>query len=122
METAILLTNNKKMQQLNLEFLKKNSPTNILSFPDIAINRYEILELSSKKEYICIGDIAMGYEIIQSEATERNIEMIDHFTHLLIHGILHLIGYDHQIQEEEKEMMALEIEILRSLNIKSPYL
>jgi probable rRNA maturation factor len=116
-EVAILLTNDSQMQKLNLEFLKKDSPTNVLSFPDCELNKNDL----PNKEYFYIGDIALGFETVKNEAENGNISIYDHFVHLLIHGILHLIGYDHIVEDEEKEMMELEIKILNKFDIKSPY-
>jgi len=121
LEIAVLLTNDEKMQQLNDEFRDKNKPTNVLSFPDVEIKPHELLEFLDAKEYIYIGDIAVGYDVIKLEAIEAGITMRDHFTHMLVHGILHLIGYDHMNDKDEKEMMDLEIRILQRLGIDSPY-
>jgi len=120
-EIAALLTNDEKMQELNSEFRDKNKPTNVLSFPDVEIKPHDLLEFLGAKEYIYIGDIAIGYDIVKLEAIEANITMHDHFVHLLVHGILHLIGYDHMNDKDEKEMMDLEIRILKTLTIDSPY-
>ena len=120
-EIAVLLTNNDKMQALNKEFRGKNKPTNTLSFPDVEIKPQDLLEFLQSKEYIYAGDIAIGYNILKLEAIEAGIDIKDHFTHLLIHSVLHLIGYDHMKQDEAKEMMDLEVEILKTFNIASPY-
>ena len=121
LEIAVLLTNDEKMQQLNGEFRDKNKPTNVLSFPDVEIKPNDLLEFLESKEYIYIGDIAIGYDIVKLEAIDANVTMRDHFIHLLVHGILHVIGYDHMNDMDEKEMMDLEIQILQKLEIASPY-
>lgn len=121
LEIAVLLTNNNRMQELNAEFRDKNKPTNVLSFPDAEIKSNDLLEFLHSKEYIYVGDIAIGYDIIKAEALEAGIDMKDHFTHLLIHGMLHLIGYDHVHKDEAEEMMDLEIRILKEFGIASPY-
>lgn len=120
-EVALLLTNNAKMQEFNAEFRKQNKPTNVLSFPDVEINPSELLEFLSNREYIYAGDIAMGYDIILEEALDMNIEIENHFVHLLVHGFLHLFGYDHTKEEDSERMKDLEIKILDQLGIKSPY-
>ncbi|MGV2431929.1 MAG UNVERIFIED_CONTAM: rRNA maturation RNase YbeY [Rickettsiaceae bacterium] len=109
------------MQELNREFRDKNKPTNVLSFPDTIFNRNDLLELSSKKEYIYLGDVALGYDTIKLEATELNIPIYEHVTHLIVHSVLHLLGYDHEEESEEEEMMRLEIDLLKKLSIESPY-
>jgi probable rRNA maturation factor len=120
-EVAVLLTNDSQMQKLNWEFLKKDKPTNVLSFPDHEVNKQSLFEPCGYKEHIYIGDIALGFETVKTEAETTNINIYDHFVHLLIHGLLHLLGYDHIIEDEEREMMELEIKFLHDLGIKSPY-
>jgi probable rRNA maturation factor len=120
-EVVLVLTNNDKMQQLNYEFLGKNKPTNVLSFPDVEIKTNDLLEFMHLRDYIYLGDIVMGYNVIKAEAEEANITMREHFIHLLVHGVLHLMGYDHIIDRDAEKMMTIEVEILRALNITSPY-
>ena len=120
-EIAVLLTHDEKMQELNGEFRDKNQPTNVLSFPDAEIKPADLLEFLTSKEYIYIGDIAVGYDIVKSEAIDAGINMQDHFVHLIVHGVLHLIGYDHMNDKDAKEMMDFEVLILKGLGVKSPY-
>ena len=112
----LLLTNNAELQELNSRFRAKNVPTNVLSFPQI-IDKTLFLK---KKEQI-LGDIAISYEKILEESREFGIDFFDRATHLLVHGILHLLGFDH-IQEKERETMEnLEIKILKFVGIDDPY-
>lgn len=120
-EIALLLTDNEKMRKLNHEFRAQNKPTNVLSFPDVEIKSKDLLEFLHMKDYIYVGDIAMGYDKVKAEAGDGNIEMSDHFVHLLVHGVLHLVGYDHMEESEAKEMMDLEVQILKKFGILSPY-
>ena len=121
-ELALMLTNDDHIRRLNKEFRKKDKPTNVLSFPDSKINPKDLLEIGHNKEYIHIGDIACSYETIGRESKEYGLEFRDHFAHMFIHGILHLLGYDHELSEEdEKEMINKEINLLDKLSIKSPY-
>jgi probable rRNA maturation factor len=120
-EVALMLTNDEHMQKLNNEFRGKNKPTNVLSFPDREFNRDDLLELCNKKDYIYLGDVALGYDTVKFESDERNIPIYEHITHLIVHSILHLLGYDHEEAMEAEEMMCLEIAFLKSLSIKSPY-
>jgi len=120
-ELSILLTDNAKISELNKEFRGKNKPTNVLSFPDMQINWREIVEFPVDNEYMYLGDIAFGYQIIADEALDKHISFEDHFKHLLIHAILHLIGYDHVEEEDAKAMENLEIDILHHFGISSPY-
>jgi probable rRNA maturation factor len=121
-ELSILLTNDNRMQQLNQEFRNKNSATNVLSFPDVDINFRRILEFEPNLDYMYLGDIAFSFETIFKEAKEKNLIFLDHFKHLLLHSILHLLGYDHNNDEETEIMQNIEINILQQLSIKSPYL
>ena len=107
-ELSILLTNDGHIQQLNRDFRDKDKPTNVLSFPD------------GEDGYL--GDIAIAYETIKREAEEQEKEIHHHFIHMLVHGLLHLKGYDHETDEEAEEMEALEIKILADMGIKNPYI
>ena len=120
-ELSVLCTSNDRMQLLNDEFRSKNKPTNVLSFPDTYINPKSALAFAPSEDYIYLGDIAFGLEIITQEALEQSKSFQDHFTHLLIHGILHLLGFDHDDTEDAHTMQHLEIEILRAMSIASPY-
>jgi probable rRNA maturation factor len=120
-ELSVLLTEDKKMAELNNQFRNKNKATNVLSFPDIEINWRRILEFKTNSEYIYLGDIAFGYETIEKEAEEKSISFQDHFRHLLVHSILHLIGYDHIDDEDAEAMENIEVEILDGFGINSPY-
>lgn len=105
---SILLTNDDHIQQLNRDFRNKDKPTNVLSFPD------------GEDDYL--GDIAVAFETIKREAEEQNKTIHHHFIHMLVHGVLHLKGYDHESDEEAEEMEALEIKILADMGIKNPYI
>lgn len=121
-ELALKLTSDDDIQKLNQEFRGKNKPTNVLSFPDHDINPKDLLEIPSDKAYIHIGDIACSYQTIKRESEEYGVSLKDHFAHMFVHGILHLLGYDHELsQEDEKEMIEKEILLLSKLSIKSPY-
>jgi len=121
LELSILLTHDTKIKSLNNEFRGKDKATNILSFPDMEIDWQRIVEFEIDPEYMYLGDIACSYQTIAKEATLKEISFQDHFTHLIIHAILHLIGYDHMDDEEASAMEAIEIEVLDSFGIASPY-
>ena len=120
-ELSILLTNNEAMKKLNQEFRQNNKPTNVLSFPDIEIDWRKIVEFQPEANYMYLGDISFGYDIIKSEALDKDIDFQDHFIHLATHAILHLLGYDHITEEEAIVMENIEIEMMKILGIKSPY-
>ncbi|MGC0371449.1 MAG: hypothetical protein DGJ47_000138 [Rickettsiaceae bacterium] len=117
-ELSVLLTNNEEIRALNKEFRNKNKPTNVLSFPEYEDKLYD---LEDAEENIFLGDIAFALEKIEQEAEENSVNFIDHFTHLTIHAILHLLGHDHMNDHDAELMESLEIEILEQYNIKSPY-
>ncbi len=100
-EFSILLTNNKKMQSLNLKFRKKNIITDVLSFP---------VKIKDKKK-LYVGDIAISYEIIQKRSIQTNFFL--EFDKMWIHGYLHLIGYDHIKYNDFKKMLKKEKLILK---------
>ncbi len=120
-ELSILLAGNKQMQSLNGQFRKKDKATNVLSFPDVEIDWRKIVEFTPDNDYMYLGDIAFGYEVIALEAKNKLISFQDHFKHLVIHAILHLIGYDHIKDDDAEAMESIEIEILEAISIKSPY-
>lgn len=113
------LSNNREVQRLNAEFRGKNKPTNVLSFANIDDD--EFMEELEEAEEIELGDIIVALETLEEEAGQKGITLKDHFAHLLVHGILHLFGYDHQNDEDADEMEAIEVEILNVLNIDNPY-
>ncbi len=111
---TLRLTDPEEMQTLNREFRGKDKPTNVLSFP------FEMPESITLPEWV-LGDIAICPEIVMSEAIEQKKSYDDHFAHMVIHGILHLLGYDHEQDDEAVIMEALEIKILEKMGIHNPY-
>ncbi|MCC8417859.1 MAG: rRNA maturation RNase YbeY [Rickettsia endosymbiont of Bryobia graminum] len=120
-ELSILLTANEEMLKLNKQFRGKDKATNVLSFPDIELDFRHLLEFVPDIDYMYLGDIAFGYETMYEEVISQNKNFENHFIHLLVHSILHLLGFDHQDDEEAEVMEKLEIEILNDFAIASPY-
>jgi probable rRNA maturation factor len=116
-EISVLLTDSKRMHALNKQFRQKDKPTNVLSFP------FEDDEDIDEDEEgsLYLGDVAFGYDIIEQESKDKGISFLNHFTHLIVHSTLHLLGYDHETEDDAYEMEDLEIEILSTFNIKNPY-
>ena len=112
-EICLYLTGDKKIQELNLDYRGKDKPTNVLSFEGD-------LEFS-ETEPVLLGSIAIAYEYSFNEAESVKISFKDHLTHLFIHGMLHLLGYDHIYDEDFEKMKELEILFLEKLNISNPY-
>ena len=112
-EVGLLLTTNDRMLDLNKLYRKKDAPTNVLSFPSGSQNFDEIP--------FVLGDIAIGYSITLEESIKANLTFLNHMQHLLVHGCLHLLGFDHEKTSEADEMERIEINILKKLNIDNPY-
>ena len=112
-EIGLLLTTNDRMLDLNKLYRKKDAPTNVLSFPSGSPNFDEIP--------FVLGDIAIGYSITLEESIKANLTFLNHMQHLLVHGCLHLLGFDHEKTSEADEMERIEINILKKLNIENPY-
>lgn len=115
-EITIRLVDTKEMSELNSQYRKKTGPTNVLSFPS------EIpKEIIEQMEYVLLGDIIICPAVLDKEAHEQEKTIKAHWAHIVIHGILHLLGYDHIKEDEEKIMQALEIELLKKINFDNPY-
>jgi len=124
LELAISLVSDPQIKKINSDFRNKDKATNILSFPNLdhnLIHQEGLENLVKNSDYLCLGDIVISYDKVKSEAKKQNKSFNCHLTHLILHSILHLIGYDHEDEIQAKEMESLEIKILESLNIKNPY-
>lgn len=106
---AILLTDDTAITDLNQRFRDRDGPTNVLSFP------------SAEQTDNHLGDIALAWGVISREADARAIAVVDHLRHLVIHGYLHLQGYDHQTDDEAEQMETLERRALAGLGVADPY-
>lgn len=114
-EVSILLTDDAHQQVLNRDWRGKDKPTNVLSFPGDDVD--DVPEGAP----LLLGDIAIAFETTTLEAQEQQKTLAHHFSHLMVHGMLHLLGFDHESQDDADEMEPLEIEILAGLGIASPY-
>lgn len=121
LEISIKLSDNREVQALNAAYRDKDKPTNILSFPMVQPDILPALANSDDEEAL-LGDIILAYEICAAEAAEKQLSLGDHATHLIVHGMLHLLGYDHETGEIEAEAMeAMERSALAALRIADPY-
>lgn len=118
-EICILLTDDKEVQELNHQFRGRNKPTNVLSFPQFT--RAQLGRLKPQKPVPHLGDIALAYQYIVGEAKDNNKFLKNHVRHLIIHGLLHILGYDHETDREAHRMERLEKEILAMIGIPDPY-
>jgi probable rRNA maturation factor len=112
-EIVIRLVDDQESAELNQQYRHKQGPTNILSFPFEAPDGFDT---------DLLGDLVICTPLIALEAQQQNKQLFDHWAHITIHGVLHLLGYDHIDDAEAEEMEALEIKILSRLNINNPYL
>lgn len=112
LEVSILLTNDAAQQEINKRWRGKDSATNVLSFP-----QFEPFSPLSG----LLGDISLAYETVNTEAKKLDKSLEDHFIHLVIHGTLHLIGYDHETDADALVMEMLETEILSNMGVADPY-
>ncbi|MBI1260167.1 MAG: rRNA maturation RNase YbeY [Rhizobiales bacterium] len=110
-ELSIVLADDDFVQGLNRKWRQKDKPTNVLSFP--------AGENTGGTDHL--GDIVLAFETISREAVEQKKTMADHFSHLVVHGMLHLMGYDHEDEGEAEDMESLERDILAGLGIADPY-
>lgn len=106
---VILLTDDDAVAELNQQFRDKAGPTNVLSFP------------APPNPEAHLGDIALAYGVCAREAAEQGKPLDHHLQHLVVHGVLHLVGYDHMTDAEAGEMEALERQVLAGLGVPDPY-
>ena len=111
MAVSIVLSDDAEVQALNLNYRKKDKPTNVLSFPD-----GDVVE-----GVLQLGDIILAYDTVAGEAAAQNKPLKHHITHLVIHGVLHLLGHDHETEAEAEAMEAIEIKLLARMAIANPY-
>jgi probable rRNA maturation factor len=122
-EVALTLADDATIQRLNRDYRGKDLPTNVLSFPQYDPEDWQEIDAEPGMEEVPIplGDILMGLETVAAEATRDGKSLINHATHLVIHGTLHLLGLDHAEEEEAERMEQLEIQFLATLGIPDPY-
>ena len=113
-EVSILLTDDKAIRLLNREWLGIDKPTNVLSFPAAATKASVRMPL--------FGDIVIAYETLKRECDDEGRIFLHHLAHLTVHGFLHLIGYDHQVEAQAEEMEGLESKIMTRMQMPDPHL
>jgi len=111
-EVSLCLADDARLRELNLRWRGVDKPTNVLSFPSAP---------GGGAESVMLGDIALAYETLAREANELAVPLADHCRHLVAHGFLHLIGYDHATVKEAERMEALETRIMARLGAADPY-
>lgn len=113
-ELSVVFTDDASIQTLNAQWRGKDKPTNVLSFPAFPVK-------AGNQPGPMLGDIVIAYETVEREAVDEGKPVNNHLTHLVVHGFLHLLGYDHETDEEAEEMERREREILHALAISDPY-
>lgn len=111
-ELAIKVVDTSESQMLNLQYRNKDAPTNVLSFP---------LDAGLPDQPMLLGDLAICAEVVRSEAAEQNKPVSAHFAHMVVHGVMHLLGFDHIVEAEAEEMEQIETNILFTMGFPDPY-
>lgn len=128
LEISVMLADNIYVRQLNCDYRGKDRPTNILSFQQLGAEQLDDLMQGDCRKgdfpgnIWLLGDIVLAYETIFEESRAGKKKFTDHLSHLIVHGVLHLLGYDHEIEDEAVEMERLETEVLAKLGLDDPYL
>ncbi|MCI5059456.1 MAG: rRNA maturation RNase YbeY [Alphaproteobacteria bacterium] len=116
LEASVVLANDDLVQVLNREYNEKDKPTNVLTFASL-----DDAQGIPEEGNLHLGDVILAFQTIEREAQEQGKFPLDHVKHLVVHGALHLLGYDHQTDEQATDMETLEIRILEQLGVQNPY-
>jgi probable rRNA maturation factor len=119
-EVSVRLSDDAEVQTLNRDYRGKDKPTNVLSFPMVPADMIEGLANSDDGE-VLLGDIVLAAETVRAEAVDKQITIAAHAKHLIVHGLLHLLGYDHDDEGQAEHMEALETTALVALGVADPY-
>ncbi|XAW90128.1 rRNA maturation RNase YbeY [Vibrio sp. CDRSL-10 TSBA] len=112
-EVTVRIVDEQESHQLNFEYRGKDKSTNVLSFP---------FEVPPGIEMDLLGDLVICRQVVEREAEEQNKPLLAHWAHMVVHGSLHLLGYDHIEDDEAEEMESLETEIMQKMGFEDPYL
>ncbi len=113
---VLMLSDNESIRELNKTYRGKDKPTNVLSFPSS-----EVSLPGEESEPVHIGDAILAYEYVTEEAKNEKKPIKSHLSHLVIHGVLHLLGYDHETSKDAETMETLEIRLMKQLGLDNPY-
>jgi probable rRNA maturation factor len=121
-EVSVRLASDAAVQTLNRDYRKKDKATNVLSFPMVQPDLLEALNAGDDDGETLLGDVVLAHGVCAAEAADKRVSIDDHATHLIVHGTLHLLGYDHELGEAEAEAMEeIERAALAALGISDPY-
>lgn len=118
-ELSVRLASDEEVRSLNAEWRRNDKPTNVLSFP--MAEPYELEQSDEDGPAIMLGDLILAHGVCDREAAEKGITVEQHATRLIVHGTLHLLGYDHQAESDATDMEAREVRALARLGIANPY-
>lgn len=119
-EISVRFSDDAEVRQLNAAYRQKDRPTNVLSFPMVQPDLLDTLTNGDDGE-VLLGDIVLAAETVAAEAAEKRIGVEAHATHLIVHGTLHLLGYDHGTDDDAEHMEAIERDALARLGLSDPY-
>ncbi len=119
-EIAIRLTSDDEVQTLNRQFRQQDKPTNVLSFPMVQPDLIESLSNTDDGE-VLLGDIVLAHGVCVREAAEKGVALEDHAAHLIVHGVLHLLGHDHMNDADGEAMESIERVAMATLGLHDPY-
>ena len=117
-EASVVLSNDARVKVLNAAYRGKDEATNVLAFPATDLTQDRSEEMSPP---LMIGDVIVAFETSAAEATLEGKDLADHLSHLVVHGMLHLLGHDHRTAIEAEKMERLEVAVLASLGVADPY-
>jgi len=123
-ELSIVLCDDAFIHTLNHEYREKDAATNVLSFAGLSEDEHERYLKNAERvpeQPFLLGEVYIAFETVKSEAETAGIVLEDHFTHMIVHGILHLLGYDHIKDDEAEVMESLETKLLTHVGIDDPY-
>ncbi|MEI5686278.1 rRNA maturation RNase YbeY [Sphingomonas kyungheensis] len=121
-EISVRLTGDDEVRTLNAQYRQKDKPTNVLSFPMVQPDLIDTVSQNSDDGELLLGDIVLAHGVCTAEAQDKQVGVAEHATHLLVHGTLHLLGYDHMEDGEAEAMEEIERQALATLGIADPYL
>ena len=119
-EIAVRLTSDDAVQTLNRQYRQQDKPTNVLSFPMVQPDLIETLANTDDGE-VLLGDIVLAHGVCAREAAEKGVSLKDHAAHLIVHGVLHLLGYDHMGDAEAEAMESIERAAMSAMGLHDPY-
>ena len=120
-ELSVVLADDALVHRLNREYRGKDKPTNVLSFPMVQPDLLETVSRNGDDGELLLGDIVLAHGVCAREAEAKGVALEAHATHLIVHGLLHLLGYDHQGSAEAEHMESLERDIMARLSLHDPY-